>query len=121
MNVKYSIECLPEDLPVRGNALASGDPMLDRETEDSIIADLERGNEWAWCCVKVTAEIDGFTGSDYLGGCSYENEYAFKQGAYFEDMKRAALADLGRNLHEAVRAGDHAAFLLSESLSETAP
>lgn len=101
--VTYTLECLPEDIGVRGNALASGDDGEDRRAEDAIIADLEAGNEWAWCCVKVTAEWNGFEGKDYLGGCSYASEDDFKQpGGYYDDMKQQALDDLYRTVRSAV-------------------
>jgi hypothetical protein len=46
----------PEDVPVRGNAIASDDPDFDRMVEDELIARLDSGNGWAWCvlCVRVT-------------------------------------------------------------------
>lgn len=43
--VTYTIEVHPEDIPVRGNAISSGDDALDREVEDSILSDLEAANE----------------------------------------------------------------------------
>lgn len=101
-DVEFEIECLPEHIPVRGNAMASDDPDLDREQEDSIIRDLENGNEWAWCCVKVTASWNGFVGTDYLGGCSYKSEEDFKACDYFEDMKGEALSDLNSHLESLV-------------------
>lgn len=99
--VVYSIECLPEDTPVRGNAMASGDESVDREAEDRILAELDSGNEWAWCTVRVTAEVDGIpvTGEDYLGCCSYASEEDFRQpGGYFGDMKEQAKDDLLQKL-----------------------
>lgn len=101
--VTYTLECSPEDIPVRGNAMASGDDEADRADEDRIIADLESGNEWAWCCAKVTAEWNGFEGKDYLGGCSYASEDDFKRpGGYYDDMKQQALDDLYRTVRSAV-------------------
>ena len=97
--VEYSIECLPEETSVKGNALASGDDAQDKEAEDWILAELDRGNEWAWCTVKVTATLGAFRGVDYLGCCSYHSEADFCQpGQYFEDMKGEALDDLKRNI-----------------------
>ena len=98
-DVEFTIECLPEDVPVRGNAMASGDPEVDKETEDYILDQLERGNEWAWCCVRVAAHWENFHGDDYLWGCSYASEEEFCQpGGYFEHMKRAALDDLNTQI-----------------------
>jgi hypothetical protein len=96
--VTFTLECEPEDLPVRGNAMASGNPDVDRETEQWIFAQLASGNDWAWCCVKVTAEWNGFEGVDYLGTCSYRSEEEFRSDAYFADMKTRALEDLNETL-----------------------
>lgn len=100
-DVDYTIECLPEDTPVRGNSVASGDDEYDRKVERKIERDLDRGNEWAWCCVRVTARLSRFKGEDYLGGCSYSSQDEFCRDGYFQDMKAEALADLIRNIKEA--------------------
>ena len=97
--IEYTVECLPEDAPVRGNAMASGDDAFDREVEDEIIADLE-SNPWAWCCVKVTARAGGLEGTDYLGCCSYESEEDFRRGGSYEDMKDCATRELLERLAE---------------------
>lgn len=96
--VSFKLEIEPEDCPVRGH-FDSGEAELDRQDEDRILARLERGEDWAWCTVKVTASWGSFEGEDYLGCCSYENEADFTQlGGYFEDMKHEALADLNTKL-----------------------
>ena len=97
-DVKFEITCMPEDTPVRGNALDSGDPAEDRKIEDEIISDLDNGNEWAWCCVRVRATWKGFTGEDYLGGCCYGSRAEFEAGGYLPDMKAQALADLNASV-----------------------
>lgn len=91
--VRYTIECLPEDMPVRGNALASGDDEEDRKAENAVLAALEC-NPWAWCLVRVRAWAGSVYGEDYLGCCSYESEEDFKRGGYWEDMQANALSDL---------------------------
>ena len=99
---EVTLECLPEDTSVRGNAMASGDDVADRECEDSILRDLENGNEWAWCIVKVTVAWKGWRGTDYLGACSYASEADFRQpGGYFESMCQTALAELNKSLANA--------------------
>jgi hypothetical protein len=95
--VTFSLRCEPEDVSVEGNCSAI-DPKIDRETEQWIYDELESGNEWAWCHVVVTAEWEGFTGTDGLGCCSYESEEGFREGGYFEDMRLAALDDLNTRL-----------------------
>jgi hypothetical protein len=94
-DVEFTIDVLPEDAPVRGNAMASGDDDFDRQTEDRIISDLCSGNEWAWCTIKVTAHYAGLEGCDYLGCCSYRNEDEFCQpDGYYPSMKDEAMRDL---------------------------
>lgn len=92
-SVRYTIECLPEDTPVRGNALSSGDTEEDCKAENAILAALEC-NPWAWCLVRVRAWAGSVYGEDYLGCCSYESEEDFKRGGYWEDMQATALSDL---------------------------
>ena len=96
MNIEYKIELQEEHIPVRGNALASGDDAEDKRVEDEIINRLNCGDMWAWCSVRVVAYIPGIDleGDDYLGGCCYTDENDFKQCGYFEDMKKQAKTDL---------------------------
>lgn len=95
MQIKYKIECLPEDIQIEGNASAI-DPETDLKNEQWIYSQLESGNEWAWCTVKVTAFIDGIEleGTDYLGGCSYLSQEDFERGGYLADMQNSAKSDL---------------------------
>ncbi len=100
--VDFTIECLPEDMQIEGNASAI-DEDTDNEIAQHIHDELNNGNEWAWCTVKVTATYKGHEGTDYLGGCSYKSENDFKEvGGYYEDMKIAAFNDLIASL-EALR------------------
>lgn len=94
--INYELQVEPEDIPLRGNAMASGSEEYDKEIEDSILARLTHGDAWAWCCVHITAQIPGvnLTGDAYLGACSYESESQFRECPYFEDMKAEALEDL---------------------------
>ncbi len=96
--VAYTLEVLPEDIPVRGNAMASGDDAEDKRVEDSILRKLRNGDLWAWCTVKCTAAMGEAQGTDYLGCCSYRSTQEFIQpGGYWDDMKAQALADMLRN------------------------
>lgn len=97
----YTIRIHPEDMPVRGNAIASGDDDFDKKVEDELIERLDNGDLWAWCCVEVVAEYGGFTGSAYLGGCSYKDEQDFAAGGYNEDMKDEAREALEDELRKA--------------------
>lgn len=105
-DVTFTIECEHEEEPIEGNASAI-DPETDAETCKWIRDQLDRGNEWAWCSVKVTAKLKTAStlveleGADYLGCCSYKSEEDFRQpGGYFDDMKHEALADLQRQIDE---------------------
>lgn len=81
LKAQYKVEMLDEDVPVRGNASASGDDAFDKRVEDEIIARLEAGDMSAWFCAKVTAYVElpcpilhgvhTLAGVDYLGCCSY--------------------------------------------------
>lgn len=81
-----------ESIPVRGNAMASGDSAYDKEAEDKILEALGSGNIWAWCTVEVVVTLglmgdDFVSASDFLGCCSYKNEQDFiENSGYYEDM-----------------------------------
>lgn len=98
----YDIDVIvhPEDIPIRGNAMASGDDDVDREVEDAIIADLANGNEWAWCTVevRVSRECDTcgqtLSASAFLGACAYKGVDDFKLSGYYTDMILQAIEEL---------------------------
>lgn len=98
--VEFQIITHNEDLPVKGNAIASGDDAQDKEVEDEIIERLENGDIWAWCCVEVVAKWRGMKGNDFLGGCSYQDEKDFMSDGYYEDMKKVAYAALISEIEE---------------------
>ena len=101
-----TLNCEPEDIDFVGNCSAH-DPETDAKQEQWIREQLNSGNEWAWCYVRVTATYYGLHGTDGLGGCSYENEEAFRQpGGYFDDMVTAALEELATHLIAASNAID---------------
>jgi hypothetical protein len=94
-----TIECLEECARVRGNAIASGDDQIDRNTEDLLLEELDSGNQWAWCTVRVVATWNELEGDDYLGCCSYKDEQDFiNNSGYFEDMKARALQELNEKV-----------------------
>ena len=110
--IKYTLEIFPEEMEIRGNASA-----IDAETDERIACMIEKqlaeGNPWAWCCVKVTAECEGFTGTDCLGGCSYASQAEFcDNDGYYNDMKEQALEDLRAKLNHAAERGSRAAEIL---------
>lgn len=100
--ITYSIKVEEENnIPVRGNAIASGDEDFDKECEDKILLDIDNGNIWAWACVTVTANYRGLEGTEYLGACSYKNEADFcQEGGYYHQMKEEALNDLRQQYND---------------------
>lgn len=115
--IRYTLAAEPEAIEVKGNAMASGDDLFDKATEDQIIQRLDVGDLWAWCFVKVTASVEfegqTFEGIDTLGACSYANEADFCQpGGYWDDMQANALDDLRVNLAGLSKRGNIAAALL---------
>jgi|688.fasta_scaffold61797_9 hypothetical protein len=89
-NVKITVR--QSDIPIKGNAIASGDDEYDRNVEDQIISDLEC-NVWAWCDITVSLEleVDGNTlqGGDSIGACNYRNEKEFMESLYPEMVQNA--------------------------------
>jgi hypothetical protein len=100
--VTYRLYIEAEDIPVRGNAMASGDDALDKKVEDEILERLDSGDIWAWAHVTVEASAGEFTGEDTLGGCCYRDAAEFMQpGGYYEDMKSEAFNALKATLERA--------------------
>lgn len=103
-DIKIAIEALPEDIPVRGNACASGDADIDRQVENEMLERLENGDTWAWCCVRVTAthpNAPGLEAVEFLGCCCYHDVDDFKKhSGYYEDMANAARTDLERQIRK---------------------
>jgi len=97
-DVTFELTVEQDDIPVKGNALASGDDLADRECENEILHRLDQGDVWAWAHVTVTARWKGWSASDSLGACSYASEQDFRGDAYFADLKSEALASLNETL-----------------------
>lgn len=96
-NANIEIECLPEHMPVKGS-FDSGDEKLDIEQENKIYAELESGNQWAWCTVHVIAKYRGFMSDNYLGGCNYESENQFRDDDYYKSMLDLAIQELAETI-----------------------
>lgn len=116
--VRFTVSLEPEDIEVRGNAMASGDDAADREVENEILARLDRGDLCAWCCGKVEASIEfngqTFKGVAYLGCCSYATD-AECEKSLIEDycLDDEARADLIATLESAIKKGEIAAKALA--------
>ena len=94
-----------DDIPVRGNALDSGDKDVDKTCEDEILARLDDGDVWAWASVRVSVTWRTYTGSAYLGCCSYASEDDFRESSgYFEAMREEAFEELMGVLRDASEA-----------------
>lgn len=94
--LRYRLTIEPEWDGPEGH-FSTGDPEEDYKITNGIREDLEAGNDWAWCSVRVGCTIPGYDaeGNDYLGGCSYKDQEDFcQEGGYYPDMKAEARADL---------------------------
>ena len=92
------VECFPEQLPIKGHASAI-DEETDTQIEQEILRQLNNGNEWAWCSIRITLQWKNYKGYDYLGACSYKSMRDFKEsGDYFPDMVDIAFNDLVDNI-----------------------
>lgn len=120
MEITYTIEAFPEDCPVQGMAMASGDDAIDKEYEDQIISRLGSGDMWAWCCVVVGAEIELDNGVKVYGdatlGCvTADGEQDFMENSgYYEDMKDEAKQSLVVELARICESSIYAANILRE-------
>jgi hypothetical protein len=90
--VSYEVTIEPEDVDFHGNCSA-WDPETDRKAEQWIADELARGNELAWCWVKVVARFEDYKGEDSMGGCSYKAR-AELDADLIPDMKAEARAVL---------------------------
>lgn len=98
-DIEITISAEPEEIPVRGNAMASGNDADDKAVEDEIIARVESGDAWAWCTVRVRVTYRGVLSADsYLGACSYASEKEFRNDAYYDDLVKECLAELNKRL-----------------------
>lgn len=98
-HAEITLACEPEDFPPEDSFDDPHDVAWAKEQ-------IENGNEWGWCVAHVTATIEiagaTFQGNDYLGGCSYESEAAFKHpDGYYPDMVREACLDIANQIMKA--------------------
>ena len=76
---------------------------IDIKTKNYIIKELNKGNIWIWCDVKLTGEYLNIKCSDYLSQCSYKNEIDFKNGGYYEDMQNIILNDINKSIEDIIK------------------
>ena len=122
--IDYEVEVEQDETEIRGNAIASGDDEGDREVEDALIDRVNRGDVWAWACVRVIATIEGTDlrgESSWLGGCSYDSTRDFIDSkftitdtatgevthrGYYDDMCDEARDDLISKIKAVQRLGE---------------
>ncbi len=93
--IEYDFEVLPE---------------ITEMTDDTIIAEFEAGNVWAWCMIKVTARINGIIGlegTEYLNCCTFKDEEEFRKSNEHGGMRRCALTEFRVKLSEIHEATHH--------------
>lgn len=96
--VVVELFCEDEPVAIEGNASAIG-PDEDEETNAWIRAQLDAGNDWAWCTAHVRVTYRGILVADtYLGCCSYKGEEDFKSGGYYDDMVSECLDEVNAKL-----------------------
>lgn len=104
--VTFELEIeVEQDVSPRGY-FASGDDAQDASDETEILARLERGDDCAWCCLRVTAEdADGNVCSDSLGCVTLSDDHPCwgpRLTQYvrdqFPELWEQALADLNAQL-----------------------
>lgn len=98
-DVKIFITIEPEELSALKEHFNSndGDPEADRRMIATIHEELKT-SIWAWCCVTIKVEWNGFCEEENMGCMSYKNEAEFRADGYFEDMVKTALSDLNATL-----------------------
>ena len=91
-DIEFTIECLDEfEHPQDCFAL---DDETQHEVVNRILTDLDNGNEWAWCCVRVIGKYKSFKAETTLGACSYESEEHFRNDDYYADMREEIYNDI---------------------------
>jgi hypothetical protein len=103
-NVWITLSMYPETMPLEGNASCI-DEETDAANNEWIRSEIESGNDWAWCHVRVTATLGAFSGSDSIGGCSCRSEDDFRNtSGYFADMVAEATLACAHEIAESIDA-----------------
>lgn len=94
-DITIVVTAFPEDIPVKGNFMCSGDKALDQQLEAEIFKRLKEDDLWAWATVCVTGSWEGLNIHQYLGCCSYESEEDFRNNSgHFDEMVDDVVAGL---------------------------
>ncbi len=111
--VTYTVTIEQEECSLEGNVMVSGDDAADKAAEDEIRERLMRGDDSAWCSIKVTARLGDFEGSGYLGCVTLTDDYTAEQCAKDHGMYAEALEALKLELTRVAQAGTQAKRLLT--------
>jgi hypothetical protein len=85
-DIDFSVEC-HEEWEHPNNCFALDDDSQE-EIVNNILTDLESGNEWAWCSVRVIGSYKGIEEDDFLGACSFKSKKDFiENSGYYDDMR----------------------------------
>ena len=97
-DISIELRIEPDDKPMMGNLIASGDEAVDRSYISKARERLDYGDWWAWGVVEVRVTktcdkcgVEHLVGQSFLGGCSFEGEEDFKRSGYYTNMIREAL------------------------------
>lgn len=90
-DVTFTFELEPDHCTgVRGNYMATDDPVADKAAEDDIIRRVNRDDTSAWCCLGVTGYVKKYPTlkyTAYLGGISLEEGLSYEeQNQQVEEM-----------------------------------
>lgn len=98
-DISLTIEAEPEDIAPEFYLSFKNTGFDHTDTIRHIRQRLNLGQQWAWCCVNVTARYELWTGTAYLGCCSYKNKTDFiANSGYYKQMVQEALDDLNKDI-----------------------
>lgn len=87
----FKVEALPSDVSLESLvAWGRGNPELDQVIRREVQEQLDSGNVWVWCDVRVTCthpDLPTLEGVAWLSACSYPSEAEFKRNSgYYDDL-----------------------------------
>lgn len=91
-DVKITLAALQEDTSIEGAASELGEV---KDDFIKIVREARKKSKWGWCTVRLEVTYKGFSGTAYLGECSYASKEDFiSNSGYYESMLNDALADI---------------------------
>jgi len=85
--IAFSLEIIPEHIPLEEVFDSS-------EIIKEIKGQINQGNLWAWCTVRITGTYKVLSAYSYLGCCSYKDLNDFMSSGYVADMQQEILQDI---------------------------